>query len=212
MNTFYRIFRFVTGVLIRMLARLEIEGRENIPERGPLIVAVNHLHWLDVPLAFIVLPIMPGPGTVFVAEKWHRRFPHGWLLAAIGATFVRRGAPDRRVLKRAMDVLEGGGVFGIAPEGTRSESGELQPARAGVAYIASRTGAPILPIASHGQEEVFSSLLRGRRATIRVVVGKPFTLPGTPNRARGALLEEYTDMIMRRLAALLPPEYRGVYD
>ncbi len=211
MNAFYRVFRFVTGLLIRTLARVEIEGRENVPERGPLIVAVNHLHWLDIPLALMALPILPGPATAFAAEKWHHRFPGGHILAALGATFVRRGAPDRRALQRAMEILKAGGIFGIAPEGTRSRVGELQPARAGIAYIASRTGAPILPMAAYGQEKVFSSLRRGRRATVRVVIGKPFTLPGTPNRARGELLEGYTDTIMRRLAELLPPEYRGAY-
>ena len=212
MNPFCQIFRFVTGLLIRTIARLEVEGRGNVPESGPLIVAVNHLHWLDIPLAIVALPILPGPATAFAAEKWRRRFPGGQILAALGATFVRRGAPDRRALQQAIGVLKAGGIFGIAPEGTRSSAGVLQPARAGVAYIASRTGAPILPMAAYGQEKVFPSLRRGRRATVRVVIGEPFTLPGTPNHAHGDLLDEYTNTIMSRLAALLPPEYRGAYD
>ncbi|NOZ29739.1 MAG: 1-acyl-sn-glycerol-3-phosphate acyltransferase [Chloroflexi bacterium] len=207
----YRFLRKVIRVLLTLLFRVEIIGAEHLNQPGgPLLVVTNHLHWLDPPIVFAIFPLRT---TVFAAEKWSTHPIIGDLFRLVGnAIFVQRGEVDRRALGKALAVLKAGGVLGIAPEGTRSRTGKLQRGKGGAAYLASRTGAPILPIGLSGQEKAFRTLLcRLRRPTIRVVVGEPFTLPGTPNRAKGDELDAYTDMIMRRLAALLPPEYRGVY-
>ncbi len=206
----YHFLRKVIYVLLRLLFRLEITGAEhlNLPG-GPLLIVTNHLHWLDPPLVFAIVPLRT---TVFAAEKWADSFFIGDLFRLVGnAIFVHRGEVDRRALSRALAVLKAGGVLGIAPEGTRSRTGTLQRGRTGVAYLASRTGATILPIGLAGQEKAFRTLFRLRRPTIHIRIGEPFKLPGTPNQAKGDQLDQYTDLIMRRLAALLPPEYRGVY-
>jgi 1-acyl-sn-glycerol-3-phosphate acyltransferase len=203
--------RRVIYVLIHLLFRIEITGAEHLHQPGgPLLIVTNHLHWLDPPIVFAIVPMR---ATVFAADKWGRRPIIGDLFRVIGnAIFVRRGEVDRQALKKALAVLKAGGVLGIAPEGTRSRTGKLQRGRGGAAYLAARTGALILPIGITGQEKALRTLLlRFRRPTIRVAVGEPFTLPGTPNQAKGELLNAYTDQIMRRLAELLPPEYRGVY-
>ncbi len=206
----YRFTRALIWILLRLLFHIEIVGAEHLRRtKGPLLVVTNHLHWLDPPIVFAILPLRT---TVFAGEKWGVHPIFGPLFRAIGnAIFVNRGEVDRQALGKALAVLNAGGVLGIAPEGTRSRAGVLQRGRSGTAYLASRTGAPILPIGISGQEKAFRSLLRLRRPTIRVVVGEPFTLPGTPNRVKGDQLDAYTEQIMRRLAELLPPEYRGVY-
>ena len=107
-------------------------------------------------------------------------------------------------------LFRSGGIFAIAPEGMRSLTGQLQAGKTGVAYLATRTGVPIVPVAMWGTEAVFANFRRLRRTAVTFAVGEPFSLPVDP-RAKGAKLEEYTELIMRRLAALLPPEYRGVY-
>ena len=204
----YRVARGTVGFLLRTLARLRIEGREEIPRHGPVILATNHIHWLDAPL---VAAIFPYRVYVFAGEKWEKHWLLGPFFRSLAAIFVRRGEVDRRALRQALDVLEGGGVLGMAPEGTRSKTGGLQPARTGAAYLAYRAGVPILPVACTGQEKVFPALRRLRRATVRVSIGAPFYPPPVEGKATSAQVQAFTDEIMYRLAAMLPPEYRGVY-
>jgi 1-acyl-sn-glycerol-3-phosphate acyltransferase len=206
----YRITRALVRFLLNLLFQIEINGAEHLKQPGgPLLVVTNHLHWLDPPIVFALLPLR---ATVFAAEKWGAHPILGPLFRAIGnAIFVNRGEVDRRALNQALAVLKAGGVLGIAPEGTRSRTGTMQRGRSGAAYLASRTGATILPIGISGQEKAFQTLFQLRRPVIRIVVGEPFVLPGTPNQAKGEELDQYTEQIMRRLAKLLPPEYRGVY-
>jgi 1-acyl-sn-glycerol-3-phosphate acyltransferase len=169
----------------------------------------NHLHWLD---PVIAIALIPRPATMFAADKWERRPVIGHLLRWTHQTiFVARGEVDRRALGQALQVLKSGGMLGIAPEGTRSKTGCLQEAHTGAAYLASRTGATLLPVGIAGQEKSIACWKRLRRPHIVARVGEPFTLSGTPNRAKGKQLEAYTDEIMHRIAALLPPEYRGFY-
>ncbi len=124
---------------------------------------------------------------------------------------MRRDKVDRRALRAALKVLREGGVVALHPEGTRSKTGQLQPAKTGVAYLASRTDATIIPVAITGSEKILSALKRFHRQQVRIVVGQPFKLPSASKSADSAQLAAYTDMIMLRLAALLPEAYRGPY-
>lgn len=207
MRPFYRLTRAAFGVLYRVCSRYEVVGLENVPSGGPLILATNHIHFLDAPAVMVA---MPWQVSIFSARKWARH-PLGLLLRAIGASFINRGKVDRRALRMALGVLEDGGIFGIAPEGTRSPTYQLQAARGGVAYLAHRSGAPILPVAVTGVERILPSLLRLRRARVRVTVGRPFKLPALGHKPRSEDLLEGADTVMLQLAALLPQEYRGVY-
>ena len=125
--------------------------------------------------------------------------------------FVARGEADRKAISRAIEVLKQGYMLAIAPEGTRSKTGALQQAHEGPAYLASRTGALIVPVGAYGQEKTEACWKRLRRPHIVVTIGDPFVLPGTPNKAKGQQLVVYTDEIMLHIAALLPEAYRGVY-
>jgi len=99
--------------------------------------------------------------------------------------FVNRGKPDRRALEQALNILRAGRVFGLAPEGDYSKARSLQKGHNGAAYLASRTGVPVVPLVIYGQENLFTSLLSFKRPLVRVVFGKAFVLPGTPNHANG---------------------------
>jgi 1-acyl-sn-glycerol-3-phosphate acyltransferase len=207
----YRVIRGIIGFLIRILSRLEIEGLEHIPDQGPYLLVTNHLHWLDAPL---LLAAFPYRTWVFAAAKRENHWFFGPLFRSLDAIFVRRGEVDRQALRKALAVLEGGGILGLAPEGTRSPTGSLQRGRKGAAYMACRTGVPVVPVVAMGQEHLFPSLRRLRRARVRVQFGPPFKSAPCSEGGKVATKEvrAFTEEIMYHLAALLSPEYRGVYD
>ena len=203
----YRPLRAIVGLLFRIFTRFEVVGLENLPPKGALILVTNHIHLLDPPATLVALP---RPVTPLAAQKW-RGTVVGLLLRLVGAIFIKRGEVDRRALRRSLAVLRQGGILGLAPEGTRSKTHDLQPARAGVAYIAHLSGAPLLPVAVTGVEEAIPALLHLRRARVRVTIGEPFVLPVLDHKPKASELLEQADLVMHRIAALLPPAYRGVY-
>jgi 1-acyl-sn-glycerol-3-phosphate acyltransferase len=198
-NLFYELSRPVMGTLLWALADFRLEGRERVPAKGPLIVASNHLHFADPPLLGGVLPRY----IRFMAKREAFQFPWGWLFANLyGAFPVNRGQADRRALEQAERILRAGGTVGMFPEGHRSHGKGLQPGFDGVALIARRTGAPILPVGIAGTEALFKTKPRW---PITVRVGDPFPCKS------GCPLAEATDDLMSRIAALLPERYRGRY-
>lgn len=204
----YEILRKLVRLLFPFLVRVRVQGQENFPPTGPYILATNHLSVFDLPL---LLMVCPHTVRAFAASK-HRRNPfYALLLTAAGSIWVRRGEIDREALKGAFEVLKRGEVLGIAPEGTRARRiYALQPGKTGAAYIATRADVPIVPVGLTGTEKIKQNLPRLRRTEVTVNIGEPFRLPES-GRVRGPKLDEYTDLIMRRIAALLPPEYRGIY-
>lgn len=205
-----RFLHNLAWLALRLLTRIEVSGVENIPAAGVTMLIMNHLHWLD---PVIGVAIIERPAVMFTADKWEHRPVIGdiirWTQRAI---FVARGEPDRKALMEAIEVLKRGDILAIAPEGTRSKSGALQPARDGAAYLVTRTGPTVVPVAAYGQEQAERCWKRLRRPRIVVIVGQPFHFAGTPNKARSRDLAPYTAEMMQRLAAMLPERYRGVYS
>jgi 1-acyl-sn-glycerol-3-phosphate acyltransferase len=198
-----RVFRFLGWLLLKQ----EVHGLENIPASGAFLIVVNHLGIADPPLVFMNVRRQI---VMFAADKWKKVPGIRHLAEAAGVIWVARGEADLGAIKSALAVLKAGRPLGMAPEGTRSPTRALQRGKTGAAYLADRTGVPIVPIGISGSERLAENLRRLRRTPVRFVVGRPFRLP--PNgHAKGELLEEYTTQIMCRIAALLPPEYRGVY-
>ena len=207
-TSFLRLMRIIFNIAFSLFSRREIIGMENLPE-PPYILTINHIAMFDVPL---LATVCPHNIRAFAAAK-HKKTPlYAPILAGAGAIWVRRGEIDRQALRLALDLLKKDGeVLGIAPEGTRARKVyALQKGKTGTAYLATRADVPIVPVAITGTEKVKQNLPRLRRTDIRVVIGKPYRLPES-GHVRGKKLEEYTDLIMRRIAELLPVEYRGVY-
>lgn len=203
----YPVLRVIAIIVVRLTTRLELSGAENPPD-PPYLMATNHLSAFDIPL---LSAIFPHPIRALAAIEHQSNPLYAPILAASGAIWVRRGEVDRRALRKALAVLERGEVLGIAPEGTRAdESHALQQGKAGTAYIATRADVPIVPVGIAGTERIKSELLHLRRAKVRVTIGESFRLPES-GHVRSKKLHEYSDLIMRRIAELLPEEYRGVY-
>ena len=195
-------------LVYRLLMHIEVTGRENLNVEGPCLVIANHLSVFDPPL---VGTLLPRRGWALAAEKYRHHLLFAPVLHFVGVIFVRRGEVDRQALRAALKVLREGGLLAIAPEGTRSQTGQLQQAKEGVAYLASRTNATIVPVAVAGTEKVIGTLKRLRRPRVQVIIGEPFKLPPVARAAKGPQLVNYTDLIMCRLATLLPESYRGYY-
>lgn len=209
MYPFYYVAAFLTRVLLVTLTRWEVSGRDYVPRTGPLILVSNHLNNVDPPILSASMPRR----IVFMAkeELYQGRNISGLLARAFGAFPVRRGEADRHALRQAFRVLEQGLALGMFPEGTRSPTGQLQPAQMGTAWIALETGAPVLPVGIWGTEVIQTVGDVLSRPHIRINIGKPFNLPPSPPGRRSAQLAQATRTIMEAIAALLPPRYRGAH-
>ena len=209
----YQCIRWPVIGLLRLLVGFQVVGARRTPRRGPVLVVSNHLHNFD---PIVLSAALPRP--VFYMGK-RELFAHPafrWLITNFGAFPVNRAAIDRAALRQVAALLDAGLLVGVFPEGTRSLTGALSPVQPGIALLALQSGAPILPVGITGTEDLpldAKAARRGqarRRARVRVVVGRPFTLP--PRRpGEKQDLTALTDRIMLEVAALLPPAYRGVY-
>jgi 1-acyl-sn-glycerol-3-phosphate acyltransferase len=201
---FWRLAFPMVRTVASFLAPWRLEGAERIPRGRGFILVSNHVNWKDPPWIEFAL----GRAIRYMAKRELFGVPFlGWMLRQIGSFPVRRGEADRGALQTALAVLTAGQPLGFFPEGHRSESGQLIRARPGVAHLALRSGAPILPIAVLGTPE--ARLGRFWRRDILIRAGEPFLAKDLD--ANQADPQAVADAIMRRLAALLPAEMRGIY-
>jgi len=156
------------------------------------------------------MPAIPRMVVTLAAEKWENNVIFGSLLRGAGVIFVQRGEVDRHALRACLRVLSEGRVLAVAPEGTRSKTGSMQRGKPGIAYLAVRTDAPILPVAIIGTERL-KEWKRLRRPACQVIIGPPFHLPKADVKPTTDQLQELADLVMMRIGLLLPPAYRGVY-
>jgi 1-acyl-sn-glycerol-3-phosphate acyltransferase len=176
-------------------------GAWRVPAAGPVILAVNHAHNLDGPM---LMGTAPRP-VHFLIKQEAFTGPLGPFLERIGQLRVDRSAADRTAITGALDVLAAGGVLGIFPEGTRGE-GDFASLRAGLAYFAVRSGAPIVPVAVLGSSERRGRLVKGLpplRSRVDVVFGDPFDAGDGSGRRTRRALDEATVRIQERLTAHL---------
>ena len=203
------VLRAVLRGLVWLFIDLTVYGRENIDLQRPILVVSNHLGDAD-----LVIGVIVAPQFVEVMGKAElRSFPVlGWLMDLYGVIWVHRGQPDRRALRAVMQSLEQGRPVGLAPEGRESVTGVLEEGTHGAAFLALKTGAPILPITFTGTENwrVYGNMKRLRRTLVTLTVGKAFHLP--VGGEKHADLERGTQIIMQTLAGQLPAEYRGAYQ
>jgi 1-acyl-sn-glycerol-3-phosphate acyltransferase len=210
-RVFYELTSLLTRVVVRTFGRVEVEGREHLPAEGPIVLVANHLHLLDPPLVSALVPRWVH--TMAKRELFETPLI-GWIFWAYGAFPVRRYSSDMGALRVARNYLRNGDVVLMFPEGTRSHGEGIQPALPGAAMVALLAKAPLIPVAITGTEDidvpsVFFRWIVRRRPRVRVRFGEPFELGAEDANARNA--EVSTDLMMRRVAELLPERYRGVY-
>lgn len=206
----YRLIRLAMRLTqFFLLATIRVYGRENIPASGPYIVVLNHVSVADTPVLLMTFPIVNW--RFFAGEKWRSHWLYGPIMTWLGAIYINRGEADRRALKEALDALAAGVVFGLAPEGSRSQGGQMQVAKDGAAYLAGRSKVPVLPVGLVNLDILFANVRRLRRTTVEVHIGQPFVMPEIGRRIRSADLAAYTHLIMCHIAALLPERYHGHY-
>lgn len=204
---FYDLNMLWIHALLWLNCSRDIRGLKNVPRKGAFILACNHLNNADPP---ILTEVTPRRIAWMAKMEWFRTPVVGGLFRIAGMVPVRRFEADLQALRKAQEVLNTGHVLGMFPEGTRSRSGGLGKGEPGSALIALRSGAPVVPVAIWGTENVKlpRDILRRNHAVISF--GKPFTLP-RPRRITKQDVLDGTETIMRQIAALLPPEYRGAY-
>ncbi|MCW2899535.1 MAG: 1-acyl-sn-glycerol-3-phosphate acyltransferase [Streptosporangiaceae bacterium] len=215
---FETFIRRVVAPILRLLFRSRVEGVENVPAHGPLIVASNHLSFID---SFIIPLAIPRPVTFIAKASYFEgkgvkgRFVR-WFMSSLGHVPVQRGAQRAAMgsLEQAVDIVRAGGAFAIYPEGTRSEDGRLYRGRTGVGWLVLASGAKVLPIGLEDTDRiqpVGASWPRlGVRATVRIGATMDFSryrdLPAA--KARRAI----TDEIVGTIQKLSGQEYTGVYN
>jgi len=206
------LFRFLDKMgrfLIRTLFDLEVTGLENVPLTGPVILLINHVNFTDVGMLMVLMPRRP----VGLAKEELVRHPLlGPIVRAFGVIPVRRGEVDRDALRQSSELLAAGQrVLMIAPEGHRSGHGRLQEAHDGVTFVAVRSGAIVVPVATYGNDRFWRNVFTLRKTQACIVIGRGFRFQTSGGRPDRATLRAMTTEAMYRLGALLPAEYRGVY-
>ena len=206
-----RLIRFLIRIGLKLIARFEIHGKENVPLTGGMIIASNHIGILDIVMVYF--GIDRTDLFIPVAEKFEKIGWIRWLGKQLNFLFVDRFNPDLKALRKMIALMEEGKCLVIAPEGTRSRVGSLNEGKPGVAYLAARSGFPIVPVAITGTADpvILGNVKRLRKSNITLTGGKPFIIPALPKTNRDEALKNYTDEIMCQIAALLPERYRGVY-
>jgi 1-acyl-sn-glycerol-3-phosphate acyltransferase len=206
-----KFLRWLIHTVLKLITKIEPSGYENLPGKGGFVIAVNHLGFLDVPMAFYAL----DNWNLFipVAEKWEENPVWKWLGKYLNLIFVDRYTPDLKAMREMIKRMEDGQTLVIAPEGTRARDEKMAQGKPGVAYLASKMGWRIVPVAIAGSEDrIFrGNLKRLRRTHIKLTAGKSFMLPAFPKENREETLQQYTDEIMCHIAVMLPEKNRGYY-
>ncbi len=205
----YWAIKVVLTPVFRVMVRVRVEGRERLPRRGPVILAANHRSFLDS----MFIPLVLRRRVTFVAKaEYFDRARTAWFFRGVGQIPIRRdgGSASEGALLAAADVLQRGGVFGIYPEGTRTRDGKLHRGHTGVARLALRTGAPIIPIGLVGTDEVqpVDRKLPRFGRTVHIRFGAPIDVEHYRRSEHDHLvLRQLTDEVMYEIQQLC-----GCYD
>lgn len=193
---------------LRLFSDWSVQGKENVPPMGPVIVVANHVSNFDPPLVSASFPRR----IWFLAKRELFKGPGKWFFTAYGAHPVNRSATDPTAYRWALEKLANDQCLMIFPEGTRSRTGEMKKAQPGVVRLALKSQAAIVPVGITGTNGLNNPLNVFRPSgRLRINIGRAFTLPQIEGRPNAAVLNSLTDMIMERVAMQLPPEYQGVY-
>jgi 1-acyl-sn-glycerol-3-phosphate acyltransferase len=199
----YHALRWVTTLIVAVALHLRVFGLRNVQARGAFIIASNHLAWADIPLVAVRL----HRKVVYMAKEEYFTSRIAWVVRLLGAFPVKRGEGDRQALRTAEEQLKKGNILVMFPEGTRSRTRTMAKGHAGLGLIALRTGVPVVPVAIWGSEKVFKEF----RPRVTICYGNPMVFKPRGEKITREDIDETTDQVMRSIASMLPPEYRGVY-
>lgn len=207
------LLRPVFRGLFHLLAKIELEGLENIPSGSAYVAAFNHVSTFDPPFLITFWP--ENIEALGASDIWKRTgFGQNLLVRLFGGIPVHRGEYDRQALERVIQILRSGSPLVISPEGGRTRSPGMRRARPGLAYIIEETNVPVIPVAITGTtSDFFVRAVRGARPTLTLRIGKPIYLPAVEGKgeARRQSRQQNVDLVMRHIAGLLPESYRGIY-
>lgn len=198
-------------LIFHVLGRVKITGKENVPLGKPYIVAINHISIFDPPLA---VSFWPETAEVIGASDVFAKKGQGLLLKMYGVIPVHRGDYDRALFEKIFAILKSGRPMIMAPEGGRSHETAMRRAMPGIGYMIEHAQVPVLPVGLVGTTDDFwQRAKRGEKPQLEIRIGKPIIFP--PMNEKGAGRREArqanSDLVMRRIAGLLPEEYHGVY-
>lgn len=209
----YWIIKAILTPILRLCYRLHVEGRNGVPERGPVILAANHRSFMDS----LFLPLVIRRRVTFVAKaEYFDDKKTAWFFRGVGQIPIRRegGTASERALEAATEVLQAGGVFAIYPEGTRTRDGKLHRGHTGIARLALRTGAPIVPVGMIGTDEInpIGRKLPRLFRPVTVRFGNPISVDRYAGREHDKLvLRQITDEAMFEIRQLCGYEYVDTY-
>ncbi|MCU7821842.1 lysophospholipid acyltransferase family protein [Kitasatospora sp. DSM 101779] len=213
------ITKLVLKPLAKTVYRPVVEGLEHVPRKGGVILASNHLSFVDS----VVIPLTAPRQVYFLAKAEYftgtglkGAISRAFFTSVINAVPVERGEIRAAAasLEQALEILNDGKAFGIYPEGTRSLDGRLYKGKTGVAWLALTAGVPVVPVALEGPQEILPvgrRIPRIRRVTVRF--GKPLHFPELHGQARSARARrQVTDEVMAAIHALSGQELAEAYN
>ena len=203
-----RLVQPILYAVVRTLSRTTIEGLDNLPAQGPVILIFNHIHAID---PFVTVALLPRYGVPISKIENYDIPLFGALIRRFGVIPIRRGEVDVRAIKACEAVLAAGHVLLMAPEGTRSRDASLQVGKEGLAFVARKSDPVIVPVAITGSTALTASFKRLRPVPVHLRYGTPFRFRWPEGKLTREHLRLQTDAAMSRVAGLLPPEMRGVY-
>lgn len=203
------LMRFLTYTVL--VGLFSVEGRENVPRHGPLLICPNHFGTLDPPM---VPAFLPRPDSWSMAKSEYFRKPlMRWIFTAYQAFPVVRHTADRAALRRSFQLLASGHALVIFPEGTRVDTGVLAQPEPGAGFIAQRSACPVVPVALLGTAACLPKGAKWpRRVPVSLRYGKPFVVQQRRPTGERISHEEAAEGIMLHIAELLPPEKRGAFS
>ena len=206
-----KALRWLMHRLIDLIADVEIRGVENFPASGSYIVAVNHIGFIDI----LMFHYQFDRFDMFipVAEKWEKHGWIRWVARALNFVFIDRYNPDLKAMRKMIHLMNEGNSLVIAPEGTRSHTASMNQGKPGVAFLAAKSGFPVIPVGMIGTEDrnILGNIKHFKRSKIRLTIGRSFSIAPLPTEGKEETLKAATDEVMCHIAALLPESYRGVY-
>lgn len=208
MKLYYKAWYYFLRGVAPTVAHMKVRGLHHVPRTGAFLLVCNHVSLADPP---VIIGYVPRHLHFITKAEAFEQWPLNVILPPGEPVKIHRGRADRQALREAEEYLRKGEAVAIFAEGTRAKAGEAQEARAGVVFLAQRTGVPIVPVAISGTEKLFRKRFPWyQRAKVQMTFGEPFTLAEIGEVTRHNR-DQIAQAVMRRVADLLPPVYRGVY-